>query len=77
MKHFTAPVMAVLISCATAACSTQAPTAQPGADRDEQGCIASAGYRWCSHSQQCERPWELAQAQGFENSEEGFSDYCD
>ena len=29
-----------------------------GGDRDEHGCIPSAGYIWCEELQQCIRPWE-------------------
>ena len=25
-----------------------------GADRDEFGCIGTAGYSWCNHTQSCE-----------------------
>ena len=48
----------------------------PGADRDEHGCIPSAGYRWCDRTQQCERPWELAKREGFENTAEAFDAWC-
>ena len=47
-----------------------------GADEDEYGCKSSAGYSWCAKTEQCERPWELAEQQGFENTEEAFEDYC-
>lgn len=47
-----------------------------GGDRDSHGCIPSAGYRWCAKTAQCERPWELAKAKGFENTADGFSGYC-
>ena len=30
----------------------------PGSDRDEHGCIPSAGYEWCEPLQKCIRPWE-------------------
>lgn len=30
----------------------------PGSDRDEHGCIGSAGYRWCEPKQECLRFWE-------------------
>jgi outer membrane lipoprotein-sorting protein len=36
-------------------------TKQPqmvGNDRDEHGCIGSAGYSWCEAKQKCIRPWE-------------------
>jgi hypothetical protein len=29
-----------------------------GNDRDEHGCIGSAGYSWCELRQKCIRPWE-------------------
>lgn len=29
-----------------------------GNDKDEHGCIASAGYMWCEAKQECIRPWE-------------------
>ncbi len=35
-------------------------TEQPivGNDRDEHGCIGSAGYVWCEIKQKCLRTWE-------------------
>ena len=30
----------------------------PGSDRDEHGCIPSAGYTWCEVKQKCLREWE-------------------
>ena len=35
-------------------------TVMPGSDRDEHGCIGSAGYSWCEVKQKCIRPWEEA-----------------
>lgn len=29
-----------------------------GGDRDEHGCIGSAGYTWCESKQKCLRVWE-------------------
>ncbi len=29
-----------------------------GSDRDEHGCIGSAGYSWCPLTDKCQRPWE-------------------
>jgi hypothetical protein len=49
---------------------------RPGSDRDEHGCIGSAGYQWCERTTQCERPWELAEQEGFENSREAFKAWC-
>jgi len=47
-----------------------------GSDRDAHGCIPSAGYRWCATTNQCERPWEIAKAKGFEPTAEAFEQYC-
>jgi putative lipoprotein len=48
----------------------------PGADRDEHGCIRSAGYSWCAKEGKCVRPWELAKEKGFASTEEAFRAYC-
>ncbi|MCP4001977.1 MAG: serine protease [Gammaproteobacteria bacterium] len=48
-----------------------------GSDRDEFGCIGSAGYSWCKHTNKCERPWELAEQEGFENTHENFQAHCE
>ena len=62
-----------LVSCST----TTSPTAAaPGSDRDEQGCIPSAGYRWCPYTKQCERPFELSMRLNFPNTLENFDHYC-
>lgn len=47
-----------------------------GGDRDEHGCIPSAGYSWCERTARCERPWELAKEKGFPNTQEGFATFC-
>lgn len=47
-----------------------------GSDRDEHGCIGSAGYKWCERTKQCERPWELSDKEGFENTPEAFKAFC-
>jgi len=53
------------------------PTAStPGSDRDEHGCIRSAGYSWCARESKCVRPWELAKEKGFPSTEEAFRAYC-
>ena len=68
---------------AIAGCSGEAPPEQPqpedlvGADRDQFGCIPSAGYRWCGMKLSCVRPWELAGEEGFENTEENFLAFCE
>ena len=53
------------------------PTAStPGSDRDEHGCLRSAGYSWCEKEGKCVRPWELAKETGFASTEEAFRAYC-
>jgi putative lipoprotein len=54
----------------------QPPASTPGADRDEHGCIGSAGYSWCAKEDRCVRPWELAKEKGFPSTEEAFRTYC-
>jgi len=34
------------------------PNNLPGGDRDEHGCIGSAGYSWCEAKNKCLRQWE-------------------
>ena len=66
----------------TAASASDEPTAAGqqtptvGADRDDHGCIPSAGYRWCAKANECVRPWELANEKGLEPTPEAFEDYC-
>ncbi|TFZ44299.1 hypothetical protein E5C33_15035 [Stenotrophomonas maltophilia] len=87
MKAFLLiPALMLLAACASqdkaaaradAAAAAAAPaTPIVGGDRDAHGCIGSAGYQWCEHSQRCERPWELAQAQGLANTAEAIDAYC-
>ncbi|HDS1298983.1 MULTISPECIES: hypothetical protein [Stenotrophomonas maltophilia group] len=81
---FLIPALLLLAACASqdqAAARADAAAASPatpvvGGDRDAHGCIGSAGYQWCEHSQRCERPWELAQAQGLANTAEAIDSYC-
>ncbi|MGF1723919.1 hypothetical protein [Photobacterium nomapromontoriensis] len=47
-----------------------------GGDVDQHGCQSSAGYSWCAKTNQCERPWELAKKQSFDNTEEAFTAFC-
>ena len=47
-----------------------------GGDHDAHGCIGSAGYAWCGRTEQCERSWELASKEGFENTRGAFRHYC-
>ncbi|NKF50654.1 serine protease [Shewanella sp. WXL01] len=63
---------ALLVGCA----AQTEPKNMPGSDRGEHGCIGSAGYTWCAATNQCERPWELAEEKGFENTEKAFDAFC-
>lgn len=51
-----------LISCNTKSKKQQQEVAQQGEvvgnDKDEHGCIGSAGYTWSELLQECVRPWE-------------------
>lgn len=79
MKALT-PVSIVIAICLAGCGADQSPgvakSDTTGSDRDEHGCIPSAGYRWCAHTAQCERPWELAKAKKFENTPENFVAFC-
>jgi membrane-bound inhibitor of C-type lysozyme len=54
----------IVIFAAAAAFVVYSATRNPeesnmvGGDRDEHGCIPSAGYSWCEARQVCLRPWE-------------------
>ncbi|HYQ22065.1 hypothetical protein [Stenotrophomonas sp.] len=82
MKTTTPAVLLVLAltGCAhpkpTPAGAAAAPAPVVGGDRDPHGCIGSAGYQWCQRSGRCERPWELAQAQGLANTAEAIDAWC-
>ena len=67
----------MLFPLAIVACgSEQGGAPKVGADLDAHGCKGSAGYSWCAKTESCERPWELAKAQGFDNDEAAFKDFC-
>ena len=66
-----------LVGCAAEKPETAAEQNLLGSDRDAYGCIGSAGYSWCERTKQCERPWELAEQEGLENTFEGFQKYCE
>lgn len=57
----------VLMILLISGCKTEVPSQDEkeapeeqlvGADRDEHGCIGSAGYTWCESKQKCLREWE-------------------
>ena len=75
-------IIGLVLAMAAVGCAEQHPEEansqnSVGADRDGNGCIGSAGYTWCAHTNSCERPWELANKAGFENSTAEFTRYCD
>ena len=79
MKKLLLPatfLIACLCGCDSSHDSNTEQPGMTGSDRDEHGCIGSAGYQWCERTNQCERPWELAEKAGFENTPEQFEDYC-
>jgi ABC-type amino acid transport substrate-binding protein len=51
-----AAVLLLAFGCSQA--QPPVPGSMPGSDRDEHGCIPSAGYSWCEPLQECIRPWE-------------------
>ena len=88
MKKITLPLILSGFCLMLSACSqvpvtsTTSPISStttqnlPGSDRDAHGCIPSAGYQWCSYTQQCERPWILAKAHNIPNTEQSIQTYC-
>jgi hypothetical protein len=83
MRAFTGlAVLTAALLGTTAATASDEPTgagkqAQAvGSDRDDHGCIPSAGYRWCAKVHECVRPWELAKEQGLDPTPEAFEEYC-
>ena len=60
-------VIPLLLAATTGVSATAAPQvsddagmrpALVGGDRDEHGCIGSAGYSWDAENAKCVRPWE-------------------
>ena len=41
------------------ACAAPEKRMLVGNDRDEHGCIGSAGYSWSESLHECVRPWEV------------------
>ncbi|MCX8175468.1 MAG: hypothetical protein N3E51_04660 [Candidatus Micrarchaeota archaeon] len=48
----------LLLGCAGQGAERENGRQMPGSDRDEHGCIGSAGYRWCPELSKCVREWE-------------------
>lgn len=71
MKWFYALIAVLALSLA--ACTDNLA----GNDKDEHGCIGSAGYSWCEKESKCVRPWVLASEKSLDFSTKGkFDDYC-
>ena len=68
--------LACLIGCTSGDVTRSGEPSVVGSDRDDNGCIGSAGYRWCARTQTCERPWEIADKMGFSNTLDEFKAYC-
>lgn len=76
-KYMIIPVLLLsLTGCSSEESPASGAASVPGSDRDEHGCIGSAGYSWCARTGKCERPWELAEQAGFSNTQSEFEAYC-
>ncbi len=51
-------LLVCLLAAAIAMSGCLEQPAPIGGDRDEHGCIATAGYVWCEAKNKCIRPWE-------------------
>jgi hypothetical protein len=58
MKLHYLPVSLTLIAVIILSACGQPEEPIVGGDRDEHGCIGSAGYSWCEPKQKCLRVWE-------------------
>ncbi|MEE6031560.1 hypothetical protein [Avibacterium paragallinarum] len=56
-KHIT---LSLLSTALIMGCTSPSPMPLVGADRDEKGCIPSAGYTWSELKQQCIQPFSIA-----------------
>lgn len=65
--------VALLAAGLLSGCEANKPV---GGDRDNMGCLPSGGYQWCPETDSCERPWELAEEQGFANTQADFEAFC-
>jgi len=58
MKNAIFAFAALAVLLMSFGCAQAQPQPMPGSDRDEHGCIPSAGYTWCEPLKECIRPWE-------------------
>jgi hypothetical protein len=76
MRFNTVPGL-FLVTILTACSSTPPPqSTTTGSDRTVNGCSPTAGYSWCTHTNQCERPWELGKKEEFAQTKEAFDNFC-
>ncbi|RXJ71527.1 hypothetical protein CS022_20800 [Veronia nyctiphanis] len=73
---FIALLSVLLSGCITYTNQEKPNASMPGSDRDEYGCIGSAGYTWCESKNECVRSWELAKEEGFENTQAAYDAFC-
>ena len=70
-------LIACLCGCDSSHDSNTEQPGMTGSDRDEHGCIGSAGYQWCEKLGECARPWELEKSiMAEEAGEFDFEAYC-
>lgn len=59
MTRLSDKILSVIITiCITASVTLAQQAPMPGSDRDEHGCIGSAGYTWSAMKNKCVRLWE-------------------
>ena len=58
MKLIGQSISIILIILGSSGCAEKKMI---GGDRDQYGCIRSAGYVWSQEKQKCVRPWEQKQ----------------
>lgn len=52
-------------------------TVMPGSDKDEHGCIGSAGYTWSELKKECVRPFEIGfKLSGMTDENKNFAAYA-
>lgn len=72
----SALVIATENSSTASASENNASMPLVGSDKDAHGCIASAGYIWCTKENSCVKPWEYAAGVAIPNTSEAVNSYC-
>lgn len=77
MKIYAIAALVLLVGVMFAGCVSSEDNSSTivGDDRDEHGCIGSAGYTWCEPKQKCLREWEESCDE--ETLEQKAQAYCD